>query len=512
METLLSMETASTVGRGVRSCRMASSEVLVPMLVGGPGSNVTFVLDVSEDCEADLGSAKRLLIQTLLTKASLRDSLFNIVTSSGEVRSWSHHMLPCALDVVYRALSWIRSVGCGPDRDLLTALTLAFSDPACHTVHLITTAPPPRPRVLLGVLPSLAAGRTLNVFYLQASGGPDRGATEHLQSLSRTTGGRCYVVQDNLERDLEKVTPLCAVDSHLPVTCCCCSASTSQLRCSLGNPLHPLTSCGDPEFFPGCRVLARRQMDGLYHLGTVVQEVQGCRGVWVIEFDHPGPGPVLAWSRRQMVCSLDMVAHTRGHVRRPVPGDTVLSPWQPDPKRCGPGRVLSVTQTEGGSGGWTIRLAGSEGDGAAGIRVLMWDGSVSLVPVGLVWSISVPHHDRIVRELHCGYFSNRCCASRCWSPLSSCYSCRSWSESCSESRSRSWSKTEPRDTDVRRSDLELLSSSSSSSSSSTDDETTAPPPPVVKMRPRPPWRYWRRTGPEPQHRQPGGSNSALDQV
>lgn len=51
-------------------------------------------------------------------------------------------------------------------------------------------------------------------------------------------------------------------------------------RCSLSNPLCPVTSCTpcdqtlSTEFFPGCRVLARRQVEGFYYLGTITQQVQ----------------------------------------------------------------------------------------------------------------------------------------------------------------------------------------------------------------------------------------------
>lgn len=66
---------------------VASEDALVSLFLGKQSCNITFVLDSSENMRAVLGSAKRLLIQTLLTKASLRDSLFNIMTFSGEV-SW----------------------------------------------------------------------------------------------------------------------------------------------------------------------------------------------------------------------------------------------------------------------------------------------------------------------------------------------------------------------------------------------------------------------------------------
>lgn len=67
----------------------ASEAALIPPFLGKHGCSVTFVVDGSENMRAVLGSAKRLLIQTLLTKASLGDSLFNIMTFSGKVRRGS---------------------------------------------------------------------------------------------------------------------------------------------------------------------------------------------------------------------------------------------------------------------------------------------------------------------------------------------------------------------------------------------------------------------------------------
>lgn len=69
------------------SRQMAASEAaLIPLFLGERRCNVTFAVESSEMMRAVLGSVKRLLIQTLLTKASLRDSLFNIMTFSGKVR------------------------------------------------------------------------------------------------------------------------------------------------------------------------------------------------------------------------------------------------------------------------------------------------------------------------------------------------------------------------------------------------------------------------------------------
>ncbi|XP_044048317.1 uncharacterized protein C11orf16 homolog [Siniperca chuatsi] len=526
---------------------VASEAALIPLFLGKPRCNITFVVDSSESTRAVLGSVKRLLIQTLLTRASLRDSLFNIMTYSGKVNCWSHHMLPCAPDTVYMALSWIHSISCSPGRDLLAALSMALPDPACHAIHLLCTELPEQPEALLSALPALAAGRPVNVFYLQDSGGQlDSNTRDYLQCLTQATRGSSYVIPVGLNGVLEQVVPLCVVENQSsaptisPVKCCCPSTSVPHntssplLRCSLGNPLRPVTSCmlsgqtlGSPEFFPGCRVLARREVDGLYYMGTVIQQVQGRGGVWVVEFDHPGRAALgVASSQRQLVCSLDMVIHTRARTHCLVPGDAVLSPWEPDLIRYGPGRVMAATERRDGFGV----------DGVTSLRVLMWDGCVSLVPGSLVLPISPSQHDRIVRELQIPKSaSSRCCnwlcarSSSCTPQLFCSDWCQSSSSCCPVTNHRPCSfppscrsscgrrdgferaeqdkQVHLNDTDVGKSDPEVPSSSSSSLSLS-EDETRATFPPAVKLRSkqqRPPWRYWRRTGPEPQHRQPGSA-------
>ncbi|XP_049430795.1 uncharacterized protein C11orf16 homolog [Epinephelus fuscoguttatus] len=508
----------------------ACQAALLPVFVGKLRCNVTFVVESSEKMRAALGSVKRLLIQTLLMKASLRDSLFNILTFSEKVTSWSHHMLPCAPDTVYTSLSWIHSISCGPGRDLLAALSVALSDSACHCVHLLCTDLPDQPQAVLAALPVLSAGRPVNVFYLQDSGVHlDRHTSDYLQCLSRATRGSCYMIPVGVSGVLEKVFPVVESESSEPVRCLCSlnlhSMSSPLLRCSLGNPyMLSGQTLGAPEFFPGCRVLARREVDGFYYVGTVIQEVQGRGGggggggggVWVVEFDHPGgAGLGVVSSQKQLVCSLDMLNLSKRHTRCLVPGDAVLSPWEPDLRRYGPGRVMAAAQRRDGLGV----------DGLGSVQVLMWNSCVSLVPCSLVSSISSPQHDRIVRELHVmtlasGRGSSWLCArssssSSCCQPSSCCSvsnlppcfcppSCASSSGGQDgPERTEGDKQLDLKDTDVRRSDPEVPSSSSSSSSSLCEGGSRA-----VKLRSkqqRPPWRYWRRTGPEPQHTQPGST-------
>lgn len=164
--------------------------------------------------------------------------------------------------------------------------------------------------------------------------------------------------------------------------------------------------------------------------------------------------------------------------------------------------------------------------------MLMWNGCASLVPDSLVLPISASHHDRIVRELqiptstpdrHCSWLYSR--TSSCTPQLFCTHCCQS--SSCCCSVTNHWPCVLPRssrssfgrtdgfegagrdiqagleETDVRKSDPEVPSSPSSSLS---EDDTTFPPAVKLRRKQRPPWRYWRRTGPEPHHRQPGGKH------
>lgn len=118
-------------------------------------------------------------------------------------------MLPCVPDTVYKALSWIHSISCGPGRDLLAALTVALTDPACHDVHLLTRDLPDRLEAVLRALHILASGRTVNLFYLLDSGKQlDSKSRDYLQCLTCATRGSCYVIPVSLSGVLEKVALL----------------------------------------------------------------------------------------------------------------------------------------------------------------------------------------------------------------------------------------------------------------------------------------------------------------
>lgn len=155
---------------------------------------------------------KMMIIKKMIKHFQLRSCVavklrVRMFISVFQVRCWSHHMLLCAPDTVYLALSWIHAIRCSPgDADLLATLSVVFSDRGCHAVHLLCTDLSDHPEAVLTALPALAAGRPVTIFYLQVSHQADRGRTaDYLQRLTLATGGRCYAIPVCLNGELKEV-------------------------------------------------------------------------------------------------------------------------------------------------------------------------------------------------------------------------------------------------------------------------------------------------------------------
>ncbi|CAL8263823.1 unnamed protein product [Merluccius merluccius] len=421
---------------------------MVPVFQGNRKQNVVFLLDTSEDMRSVLGSVKHLLIQALLARSTFRESLFNIMAFSHQLNRWSQSMVPCTPNTVYKALSWVHSLTCGPGRDLLAALSTALMDPDCHTVHLVTTGLPCHTDAVLRALPTVAGGRTVNVFYLldHSSASFNSEAQDFLQCLALATGGSCYLIPVGFNGALiGKVVPFQMTESHMSVSSPCPGKSVynqsihipnqhaSHPLCSLGN--HLVTSCVpcDPyssssismRYFPGCRVLTRRQQDGLYYLGTIVPlittilfplyQIKCRRGLWLVELDHLESSSTVSRQQLQLVCSLDMINHTGAHAHRLVPGDAVMSPWEPGVRRYGPGVVTAEMEHQDSL---------TDGGGTS-LWVQMWSGCVALVPSSLVVHIPSSVYSRLLRDLQQGVTASHswpCTATPPWAYPRGCQS------------------------------------------------------------------------------------------
>ncbi|XP_058607266.1 uncharacterized protein C11orf16 homolog isoform X3 [Onychostoma macrolepis] len=479
-------------------------------------------------------------------------------------------MMPCTPDVVYEALSWIHTLQTSPGRDLHSALALAFSDPACQSVHLVTSGLPDNPPQCLASVSTLVM-RPVNTFYISDKTPMNTDISDFLQCITCTTRGSCYVMTLNSAGNVDQLSLLHSTDDMIQkpshsedpwrstgslidfsqvqyynCTSCVCSV---PCWCSPMNPFSTVSCVSarvmrGAELFPGCRVLARREIDGFYYLGTIIHQGRG--NLYTVEFDKFGSEGntfMETLNTVQQTCQPDMVSLASAHRHSIIPGDTVLAPWEPDMRQYGPGRVIS---------GMELRDPLKSDEGLLGLQVLFWNGMTIHVPKQLAVWIPASRYEQIIKDLQ--HYSSRPCCSR----VSHCGTMNCFEFPCHRCNHHSLSSIPPCHCLVRRCwpmfmsspllnkqrrdeleskvDLQLKelqssqqtqvpSSSSSSTSDSENEEDTA----AGKHRPsrselvsrsvnteisclrkpythpetRPAWRYWKMGSAEPQHMQPG---------
>ncbi|XP_030416270.1 uncharacterized protein C11orf16 homolog [Gopherus evgoodei] len=142
-------------------------------------------------------------------------------------------------------------------------------------------------------------------------------------------------------------------------------------------------------------VLARRESDGFYYLGTIKQEIEGERGTFLVEFDKP-----LASGDKYSVCVQktardDILEYVNGMRHSILPGDKVLAPWEPDLVRYGPGTILLGIETRD-------PLRASEDEE---IMVCFWNDKKVKVPLGVALWIPPDTWERIVEMIHMPFTS-----------------------------------------------------------------------------------------------------------
>ncbi|KAF1483042.1 hypothetical protein FQV18_0007116, partial [Eudyptula minor novaehollandiae] len=142
-------------------------------------------------------------------------------------------------------------------------------------------------------------------------------------------------------------------------------------------------------------VLVRGGQDGFYYRGTVKEEIESERGMFLVEFDKPlesrGRHPVCV----QKTAKDDILEYVNGMKHSLLPGDKVLAPWEPDMARYGPGTILTGIETRD-------PLRASEDEE---IMVQFWnDKKVKLMRGVALW---VPPRlwERIVEMIHMPFTS-----------------------------------------------------------------------------------------------------------
>ncbi|XP_041074953.1 uncharacterized protein C11orf16 homolog [Polyodon spathula] len=567
--------------------------------------NVTFVVDTSESMYAHLDTVKKHLMETLLAKAYCNDSLFNIVEFSQRVNKWCDRMVTCSPDTVYGAMGWIRSLEVKPGRDLLNALRAAFDDPTCQAVYMVTNGLPENRKEVLQVASCESQGRPVHIFFLSEKW-IECDVQQFLQQLAQCTRGSCHLIGFSTG-DVKQVVPVypgdcfatgpfnsdlkyCSIQTALDrpssidlphcypvrVQTPWCTASTLPPRCTLTSfvPACPISTCESADILESCqglsqlmigtRVLARREPDGYYYLGTIKQEVEGRRGVFLIDFVKPALVGGKYQASMQKTTIVDIIQYTEAHRHDIIPGDKVLAPWETDLTRYGPGTVVSGIETRD-------PLRANENEE---ISVRFWNGKEAKVPKGVAFWIPSSLYERTVKELHeplsarenimrkeivhpethtytprvvpmaLGYQDLFC---RCHRPCylsSPCRHCRGTCcvpthpvHNCDQHRYLNWWPLTPRPTvyakDPNHEELDRkvtaqleelkvskkaapASLSSSEEESDSDQETSKPTAmnravntdsslfekPRSPSPDRPDWKYWKRSHAEPHHKKP----------
>ncbi|KAH1170693.1 hypothetical protein KIL84_006311 [Mauremys mutica] len=230
-------------------------------------------------------------------------------------------------------------------------------------------------------------------------------------------------------------------------------------------------------------VLARRDSDGFYYLGTIKQEIEGKRGTYLVEFDKP-----LASGDKYSVCVQktardDILEYVNGMRHSILPGDKVLAPWEPDLARYGPGTILLGIETRD-------PLRASEDEE---IMVCFWNDKKVKVPLGVALWIPPDTWERIVEMIHMPFTSRLKLTNpptTTSSYTSTCRLLRAPIHSCALD-------------DGLKSEEEMGLMKSTVVDSAVNTDSSLFKKPKLKDAARPEWKYWKRSHTKSHPRNPG---------
>ncbi|KAI8482564.1 hypothetical protein Bbelb_397120 [Branchiostoma belcheri] len=408
--------------------------------------NVTFCVDTSGSMYSDLSVVKEHLTEALLKIAyTAPDKMFNVIEFSTEVDQWADRMVKCTPHTATRAAGWIRALTPKTGTNTLDALLTALGDPECTAVYLVTDGLPDQaPHDILQHVAYSSRGRPVHCIFLTHTFA-DAAAHDFLQDLAIQTRGSFHIITLTTDGNVHRVTPVYRADhsgkrplggplypplksssvmtrlDHNPflegtdptpivtytpwepvvtytpldtvVTVPTVGTATYTRPLKLRNTITgKIVDTTSLEFSPsaslimrGTRVLARRDEDGYYYMGTVANQLPDAKGRFMIEFDK---APTLK-SRMQETGIYDMIAHVDAFRHKIVPGDKVLAPWEETGRRFGPGTVLEGVE----------RRFEDSIDDDEDLVVTFWNGKTESVPRHKAIWIPLMLYERVIFEL-----------------------------------------------------------------------------------------------------------------
>ncbi|XP_077999860.1 uncharacterized protein LOC144452613 [Glandiceps talaboti] len=157
--------------------------------------NITFLLDTSGSMYSYLEVVKEHLIEVLLSRSFQRsDCHFNVIEYSDQVSPWADKVVKLTPQTVAVASDWIGKLGIKTGSNMLDALILAFSDPGCESVYLVTDGLPDQPTTtILQQVAVSSQGRPIHTIHLTGTH-VDPAAYDFLENLAIQTAGTFHVI------------------------------------------------------------------------------------------------------------------------------------------------------------------------------------------------------------------------------------------------------------------------------------------------------------------------------
>ncbi|XP_062990606.1 uncharacterized protein LOC134403987 [Elgaria multicarinata webbii] len=341
----------------------------LPLLADIHEQNVAFVVSALGSEPSNLCSLKELLIKTLFSLASKSsDSMFNIVSCGSKVLKWQTGLMECSLTNVTEAAAWIRALQVNSRDGVLNAVAGALEDPTCQAVYLFTSGVPEWSVLeIYSHLKETEDVRPVHTVYLVGNGEESQNSSQKiLKKVAMASGGSFQAIGLNSGGASDEDIPDCTAGIHHSD---CISKEhwsplltghyTTQFPLGVWSPDSPNTflrssvkedlADSSPKIHSllrGIRVLARKETDGYYYLGHIVQEVKGSRDCVLIEFERSQRSREGKAQLRMQETALYDVIHYEDARRQPLaPGDGILAPWEKKGERYGPGTVLQVAET-----------------------------------------------------------------------------------------------------------------------------------------------------------------------
>ncbi|XP_008108739.2 uncharacterized protein LOC100559787 [Anolis carolinensis] len=317
-----------------------------------------------------------------------------------------------SLMAVTEATAWIRALKMGSKGNILNAVASALEDPACQSVYLFTNGLyEGRAEELWRYLKDAEQTRPVHTVYLVGSEEEKKDSSRKiLAKVANEFGGSCQVL--NLSSDgtsnedkpgytvsipgsfyISKQHPNPWLTGHCRTQFPSSTWSPYSPNIFLEGSIKENLENWSSKFHNlqrGIRVLIRKQADGYYYPGHIVQKVKGPRGHVLVKFEQlQQPQKRKTHPQTQETPLYDIVDYEDSRWQPLAPGDAVLAPWEKKGRRYGPGIVLQVTEAESPHSVFKNSK----------VLVNFWNGQTKNVSADITVKIPPSLRERIVLEL-----------------------------------------------------------------------------------------------------------------